>query len=89
MPTLNEFLEKALDEVKLVEGMKRDWKNDPWGARNDLVARLSILQNRISDISPSETMFFYNKNQKHINEIGKKLTALDKGISKLEDIAKK
>jgi len=89
MPTLNEFLEKALDGVNLTEG-KINWKNDPWGARDELVEKgQKLLKNIQENINPSESLFFYDKNQKHINGIGKAITALDKSISQLEVISKK
>jgi hypothetical protein len=51
--------------------------------------RLDKVKDLISDIYISESLFFYDKNEKHIKSVGKKLSALDYAIKNLEEVAKK
>ncbi len=61
------------------------WQDDPWGARDALQDRLRKLGNIGLDfISPSESAFFYNKSQKHINGIGKQIEIVAQAIDQLE-----
>ena len=64
-----------------------NWQNDPWKARDQLIERgQSLLKSIADNINPSESQFFYNKNQKHIKDIGKKISALEKAIQILEKV---
>jgi hypothetical protein len=74
-----------LEKLEKYLGEATNWKNDPWGAREELVKRVSVLGNKIDEsIQPSETQFFYDKNTKHINRIGKQITTIDKALTGLE-----
>jgi hypothetical protein len=61
------------------------WQDDPWGARDSLADRLRTLGNSGLDfIDPSESAFFYNKSDKHINGIGKQIEMIAAAIGALE-----
>ena len=61
------------------------WQDDPWGARDSLQDRLRELGNIGLDfIQPSESAFFYNKSDKHINGIGKQIEMAAQAIGALE-----
>ncbi len=63
----------------------KNWKNDPWGAREELAERMRLLGNQLEDIiQPRETAFFYDKSTKHINAIGKQITMIEKALVGLE-----
>ena len=68
----------------------KNWKDDPWGVRDELAERARAAARRIEDVvDPWETAFFYDKNTKHINVIGKQLQMIEKAVVALEQAVKK
>jgi hypothetical protein len=72
----------------LIEGV--NWKNDPWKARDGLQAKLVDLGHKIVDIiQPSESLFFYDKNPKHVKAIGQQIQIIEKAVNDLESAINK
>jgi hypothetical protein len=74
-----------IEEKYLTEGT--NWKNDPFKARDELAERAYKISKKIENIYISESQFFYDKNKKHIDDVGKKLMALEKAIASMEKMS--
>ena len=67
----------------------KDPKNDPWGARDEMVKKINNLAEWVDSVSFIESQMFYDKNTKYINQVVKYFKDLEKGIGQLEKIVKK
>lgn len=81
-----ETIDKLDEYLKEGSALPKNWKDDPWGARDKLWMRATAASKKINDIYISETKFFYDVDKKHIDDVGKKLKQVEKGVLEMEKI---